>query len=160
MGWGSDASAKVHPAKFNYPGNDLKLERDFDFRDYNDQTLLDSGARSASVPPGNDTGPATARDDNPDPDDTIYDWDAAGLNIPNAPKNTIHRTRNNFWAFASITVEGKSVRCSQIREYFIKFSQEQTAAPSGKTWVVKTPPDVAGDNQAGDGTTNLTWDLK
>ncbi len=159
MGWGSEASAKVHPTKFKFPGNDLKLERDFDFKDYNGNAVMASGARSASVPPGNDTGPASARDDNPAPDDTIYDWDAAGLNIPNAPVNTIHRTRNNFWAFASITAEGKSVRCSEIREYFIAFPQEQTKAPSGHKWKPKTPPDVAGDKNAGNGTTKLTWDL-
>jgi hypothetical protein len=159
MGWGSEASAKVHPTKFQFPGNDLKLERDFDFKDYNGAAMMASGARSASVPPGNDTGPAAARDDNPKPDDKIYDWDAAGLNVPVAPVGTIHRTRNNFWAFASITAEGKSVRCSEIREYFIAFSQEQKKAPSGDKWRVKKPPDVAGDNTSGNGTTNLTWDL-
>jgi carboxypeptidase family protein len=160
MGWGSEASAKVNPTKFDFPGNDLKLERDYDYRDINGTVVMNSGARSASVPPGNDTGPASARDDNPDPDDMLYDFDAAGLGIPNAPVNTIHRTRNNFWAFASITVEGKAVRCSEIREYFISFSQKQTAAPSGSTWVVINPPDVAGDMTAGNGTTKITWDLK
>jgi hypothetical protein len=159
MGWGSEAHARVHPDGFNYPGNDLKLERDFDFRDYNGTALLDSGARSATMPPGNDTGPASARDDNPSPDDTLYDWDAAGLNVPNAPANTIHRTRNNFLAFGSITVEGVPVRCSLNRAYFIAFSQQQTAAPAGNTWQVLTPPDVAGDNNAGNGTTSLNWDL-
>ncbi len=159
MGWGSEASAKVHPTKFQFPGNDLKLERDFDFKDYNGAAPMNSGARSASVPPGNDTGPPAARDDDPRPDDKIYDWDAAGLNVPVAAVGTIHRTRNDFWAFASITVEGKSVRCSEIREYFIAFSQEQKKAPSGDKWKVKKPPDVAGDNNAGNGPTKLTWDL-
>jgi hypothetical protein len=112
------------------------------------------------MPPGNDTGPPPARDDDPDPDETIYDWDAAGLNIPNAPANTVHRTRNNFLAFASITVEGKAVRCSEFQPYFIAFSQVQTTAPNGATWVVQTPPDAAGDNNAGNGTTNVTADLK
>ncbi len=159
IGWGSEASAKVHPTKFKYPGNDLKLERDYDYHDYNGNTVMNSGSRSATIPPGNDTGPPQARDDDPDPDDTIYDFDAAGLAIPNAAVNTIHRTRNDFWAFASITVEGKAVRCSQVREYFIDFSQVQTAAPSGAVWRVKDPPDVAGDKQAGNGPTKLTWDL-
>jgi len=149
----------VHPKKFQFPGSNLKLERDFDFRDFNGSTLLDSGTRSATMPPGNDTGPAAARDDDPRPDDTLYDWDAAGLNIPNAPAGTIHRTRNNFLAFASVTVEGKSVRCSENREYFIAFSQEQKRAPSGAKWEIKTPPDVAGDNNVGNGTTKLTFDL-
>ncbi len=160
IGWGSEANAKVHPTKFKYPGNDLKLERDYDYQDYNGNAPMDSGARSATVPPGNDTGPAEARDDDPDPDDTIYDFDAAGLAIPNAAVNSIKRTRNDFWAFASITVEGKAVRCSQIREYLIVFSQKQTAAPTGAVWKVIDPPDVAGDKQAGNGPTKLTWDLK
>jgi hypothetical protein len=159
MGCGSEASAKVHPKKFQFPGSNLKLERDFDFKDFNGSVQLAAGARSAVIPPANDTGPAAARDDDPRPDDTIYDWDAAGLNIPNAPVGTIHRTRNNFQAFASITAEGKSVRCSEIREYFIAFSQEQKRAPSGAKWQVKTPPDVAGDNSVGNGTTKLTFDL-
>ena len=161
MGWGSEASAKVNPTKFKYPGSDLKLERDFDFNDFDGSNNVQaSGTHSASMPPGNDTGPASARDDDPDPDDTIYDWDAAGLGIPNLPANTINRTRNNMIAFASITVEGKSVRCSENTEYFISFSMVQTSAPSGSTWIKKDPPDVAGDNQAGNGTTKTTWDLK
>jgi hypothetical protein len=160
MGWGSEASAKVHPSGFNYPGNNLMLERDYDFNDFNDKVVKATGAPSATIPPGNDTGPADARDDDPSPDDTIYDWDAAGLDIPNAPVNTIYRTRNNMKAFASITVEGNSVRCSQVRGYFIDFSQKQTAAPSGSTWQVINPPDVVGDNQAAHGTTKTTWDLK
>jgi hypothetical protein len=160
MGWGSEASAKVHPSGFNFPGNNLKLERDFYYRDYDGNVLADQGNHSAHLPPGNDTGPASARDDTPAPNDTIYDWDAAGLPIPVAPQNTIKRTRNNFQAFASITVEGTSVRCSPVRDYLIRFSQQQTAAPSGANWQIINPPDVAGDNQARHGTTNVTWDLK
>jgi hypothetical protein len=160
IGWGSEASAKVNPTKFKFPGSDLKLERDYDFKDINGSVDMNSGSRSATVPPGNDTGPASARDDDPDPDDMLYDFDAAGLGIPNVAVNTIYRTRNNFWAFASITVDGKPVRCSEIREYFISFSQKQTAAPTGSAWSVISPPDVVGDMVAGNGTTKLTWDLK
>jgi hypothetical protein len=160
MGWGSEASAVVHPTRFSFPGTNLKLERDYYFRDYANRTLLAQGNYSATLPPGNDTGPASARDDDPAPNDTIYDWDAAGLNIPHANQNTIMRTRNNFKAFASITVEGKNVRCSAVREYRIRFSQKQTAAPAGSTWQIINPPDVAGDNEASHGHTNVSWDLK
>jgi hypothetical protein len=159
MGFGSEASAVVHPRAFRFPGSNLKLERDYYYRDYQNRTLRDQGNYSAHIPPGNDTGPATARDDDPSPNDTIYDWDAAGLPVPNVPQNTILRTRNNFKAFASITVEGKSVRCSPVREYRICFSQKQTAAPAGAQWQIINPPDVAGDNVAGHGTTKVTWDL-
>ncbi len=150
----------MHPAGFNLSGNDLKLERDYDYRDYDGNVVTGQGNRSANMPPGNDTGPPSARDDNPAPNDTIYDWDAAGLSIPAMPQNAIKRTRNNFKAFASITVEGSSVRCSPVRDYFIRFTQKQTAAPSGASWQILNPPDVAGDNLAGHGTTNVTWDLK
>ncbi|MDB5103566.1 MAG: hypothetical protein JWP91_1255 [Fibrobacteres bacterium] len=159
-GWGSEASAKVHPAAFKFAGNDLKLERDYYYRDYNGNAIMDKGDYTANPPPGNDTGPANARDDNPDPNGIIYDWDAAGLGIPDKPKGTILRTRNNFKAFASITVEGKSVRCSEVREYRIRFSQQQTKDPHGAEWKVINPPDLAGDNEAAHGTTNVTWDLK
>ncbi len=160
MGWGSEASATVHPKSFNYPGNDLKLERDYYFRDYNDKVEKARGDYSATIPPGNDTGPAGARDDDPAPNDIIYDWDAAGLDIPNVPQNTVYRTRNNFKAFGSITIDGTPVRCSETREYIICFSQKQTAAPSGTTWQVMDPPDVAGDKRAGYGATRVTWDIK
>jgi hypothetical protein len=160
MGWGSEASAKVHPPKFNYPGNDLRLERDYYFRDYNGSASMATGNYSASLPPGNDSSPDTYRDDDPDPNGIIYDVDAAGLNIPDAPAGTIHRTRNNFKSFASITVEGKKVRCSPVREYRIRFSQKQTKAPHGTEWKKLDPPDVADDNQAAHGTTKVTWDLK
>lgn len=159
-GWGSEASAKVHPPAFKFTGSDLKLERDYFFRDYTGSVLLAKGDYSADIPPGNDTGPASARDDNPDPKGAIYDWDAAGLLIPDKPKGTIMRTRNNFKAFASITVEGKKVRCSEVREYRIRFSQQQTKDPHGAEWKTISPSDVAGDNEASHGTTNVTWDLK
>ena len=104
--------------------------------------------------------PADAKDDNPSPNDTIYDWDAPGLLIPTAPQNQIRRTRNNLKAFASITIGATAVRCSQVREYFVRFSMKQEDAPTGTNWVVIDPPDVTGDKEAGNGTTNLSWDLQ
>ena len=160
MGWGSEASAKVHPAGFRHPSADLKLERDYDFNDFRGNAVMSHGAPNAVVPPGNDTGPAQARDDDPEPNDTIYDWDAAGLPVPAEPEHTIYRTRNHFRAFASITLDGKPVRCSPVRDYFIRFSQKQTKAGGGSDWRVIDPPDVPGDKQAGHGTTKTTWDLK
>jgi hypothetical protein len=52
------------------------------------------------------------------------------------------------------------VRASQPQEYLVRFTMKQTAAPTGSTWVLLAPPDVASDNQAGNGSTNLTWDLQ
>ncbi|HWF08832.1 MAG TPA: choice-of-anchor X domain-containing protein [Bryobacteraceae bacterium] len=163
MGWGTEAGATVHPSGFNYPGNDLKLERDNAFHDFvgNGTSTIDQRAYNATIPPGNDTSPATFRDDNPSPDDKIYDLDAPGLDTSVvSPQNEIRRTRNNFKSFASITVGGSSVRASQPQEYLVRFTMKQTAAPTGSTWVLLAPPDVASDNQAGNGSTNLTWDLQ
>jgi hypothetical protein len=163
MGWGSEAAGVVHPATFNYPSNDLKLERDNAFHDWigNGTSTIDQRNFSNTIPPANDTGPAQAMDTNPNPNGNIYDWDAAGLiNTANAVVNQIRRTRNNFKAFASITVGGTAVRCSPIRLYYIRFSMKQTTSPSGHNWVILSPVDVTDDNEAAYGTTRLTWDLQ
>jgi hypothetical protein len=160
MGWGSEASAKVHPPDFSFPGSDLKLERDYDFNDFRGNVVSAHGAPNAVIPPGNDSGDPPFRDDDPEPDGTIYDFDAAGLPVPAEPQNTVFRTRNNFRAFASITLDGKKLRCSQVRDYFICFSQKQAKAGGGSEWHVIDPPDIPGDKQAGHGTTKTTWDLK
>ena len=160
IGWGSEASAKVHPPDFSFPGSDLKLERDYDFNDFRGNAVMSHGAPNAAIPPGNDTGDSPFRDDDPAPDGTIYDFDAAGLPVSAEPQNTVFRTRNNFRAFASITLDGKPLRCSPVRDYFICFSQKQAKAGGGSEWHVIDPPDIPGDKQAGHGTTKTTWDLK
>jgi len=161
MGWGTEAGAGAHPPGFDFPANNIKLERDAEFHDWigNGNSTILQESFSASIPPGDDTGPAGARDNNPDPNGFIYDWDAPGLSVATAPENQIKRTRNNFKAFASITVDGTAVRCSPVREYFVRFSMKQLDAPNGTNWVVIAPPDVANDKQAGNGTTKLSWDL-
>ena len=90
----------------------------------------------------------------------IGDYKICGLSRMAALQNQIRRTRNNFKAFVSITIDGTIVRCSPIREYFVRFTMKQVNAPTGHNWVVIDPPDVANDKQAGDGTTKLSWDLK
>lgn len=162
LGWGVQISAIVHPNAFDYPHNDLKLDKDLEFNDWfdNGSSLLGSRNFSATIPPGNDTDSASIRDDDPKPNGIIYDLDAPGLvNTDSAPQNQIRRTRNHFKSFASITVSGTAVRCSKFTEWFVRFSMMQTAAPSGTNWVVVNPPDVTGDNQAATGTTPLSWNL-
>lgn len=162
MGWGTEASAKVHPANFVYPGNDLRLERDTEFHDWNGNgtSTIRQRRYNTNIPPGNDTSDASARDDDPAPNDTIYDLDVPGLLLSNAAQGTIKRTRNNFKAFSSITIGSVSVRCSQVTEYLVRFSIKQIDAPDGTHWVVIFPADVINDNQAAVGKTLLTWDLK
>jgi len=163
FGWGTEASAAVHPSNFNYPSNDLKLERDNAFHDWfdNGSGTIDQRNFNTTIPPGNDTSPSVYRDDNPAPNGVIYDLDAPGLSTADsAPQNQVRRTRNNFKAFASITIGGTAIRCSQVRLYFVIFSMQQNASPSGHNWAIIDPPTVANDNQAAYGTTRLTWNLQ
>jgi len=160
FGWGIEANAVVKPAGFNYRNNDLKLERDLEGMDWFGATPSPTKVFSATIPPGNDTSLAAFRDDNPMPNGVIYDLDAPGLFLDTADQNRIRRTRNNFKVFASITRGGKKVQVSPIRECFIRFSMKQIDAPSGKNWVLLTPPDIPNDNQAGYGTTKLSLNLQ
>jgi hypothetical protein len=58
MGWGTEAGALVHPSNFNYPGNDLKLEREVEFHDWigNGTSSIDQRSFSASFRPASGTG--------------------------------------------------------------------------------------------------------
>lgn len=167
MGWGLETRASVHPRDFVFSGSGLRLERDAAVRDYihNDPNPFTSSDFSAVIPPGNDTEDANTinrlQDRDPRPDGFIYVVDAPGLpiHVP-AASGLIMRTRNNFKAFASVLFDGKLIRCSEVREYFVRFSVIQTDAPSGKNWIVLRPADIENDLQAAHGTTKLTVDLK
>jgi hypothetical protein len=156
MGWGSEASGAVHPKAFSYPTNNLKLEREVEFHDWKG-----NGTSTIDQDPWHDdtTTSHRLRDDDPAPDDTIYDLDAPGLDVPVAPFGEVRRTRNNFKAYATITVQGRRVRCSPVAHYFVRFSMKQTKKPQGDRWKPIDPPDVSGDDVATDGSTSLTWNL-
>ena len=155
-GVGTQAAGKVHPAKFKFAGSALKLERDNNFAYFNGSTQTLSQGFRATIPPGQDTGPDWARDDLPP---TIFDFDAPGVSNRDVyPASTIIRMRGNYKAFASVHVQGKDVRCSEVTEYFVVISMKQTGAPSGNTYTQENG--VAGDNKAAEGTTKTTWDLK
>jgi hypothetical protein len=161
-GWGFESRANVHPSGFDYPNSDLTFERDVESRAWkgNGQESLPGGKDFfPSIPPGNDTA-APFNDANPEPNGKIYDFDGPGLVIMNAPQNEIRRSRHNFKTFASITVCGQSVRCSPVRNHYVRFSMKQLNAPSGINWQIIDPPDVQNDKQAGDGSTPLSWNLE
>jgi hypothetical protein len=172
VGWGTEARAVVHPTQFSYANSDLKLDKDLEYEDWENGGSFSIGGEtfSPTIPGGNDTDAPDTRDDIPDANDTIYDLDAPGLflsqNTPQCQQvsgclqGTIHRTRNHFRAFAWITVKGVKVRCSPITEYYVRFSVIETTVPTGTSWVELMPADVTSDDQAGVGTTNLTWNLK
>jgi hypothetical protein len=179
FGWGTEASATVHPSNFAYPNYELRLDRDNAYHDWYDNGSGTIGQRNFNntYPPGNDTGPIDAKDVDPQPNGTIYDWDAPGLALDAAPHNQIQRTRNNFKAYAVLcngnlvncdddwhnftnVPNGALIRSSQVRLYFVIFSMQQIGPSNGHNWAIIDPPDVSGDNQAGYGTTRLTWNLQ
>ncbi len=167
LGWGTEAQAAVHPAEFDpneFPlVTEFHLDKDIQFRDWlgNGVRLVDFRRFKSSIPPGNDTDDPGTRDDDPYPNGVIYDLDAPGLdNTVTFPFGTILRTRNNFKAFASIQIDGMWVRTSPIQTYFVRFSMIQLDSPNGKNWVPIDPPDVPGDNTAGNGWTKLSWNLQ
>lgn len=162
-GWGTEARGTVHPSQFEYPLIDVRLDRDWEVRMFegNGNPMGDPKDFSPSIPPGNDTSPAANRDDDPtdsDPFGAIYDWDSPGLFRDQAPANEVRRYRANFKAFATAPLPEDFVRASLIRTYFVRISMKQINVPSGANWVLVD--DVAGDNQAGYGTTALTWNLQ
>ena len=162
-GWGFQAQGIVYPSEFNYPGSNLKLDRDRQQYWYKGSDPLGEAvdfSALASIPPGNDPSHATWRDDNPldsDPYGQIFDTDAPNIYLVTSPKDEIQRMRFNFKEFADITIDETVVRASNIFEGFVRFSIKQTTAPTGSTWV--TTNDVAGDNDAGTGKTKVTWNL-
>jgi len=179
FGWGDEAAAVVHPSNFSYPNFEIRLERDYEFHDWigNVTSTIDQATFNTAIPPGNDTSFPQYRDDTPSQNGTIYDLDAPGLERPTSPQGEIRRTRNNFKAFAVLcngnlvncsadfttganVPSGALIRSSQVRLYFVRFSMQQIASPSGSSWGIINPPDVTGDNQAAYGTTRLTWNLQ
>lgn len=107
------------------------------------------------------TSSAENRDDNPTDSDspgTIYDLDAPGVYRVDAPAGEIRRGSWNFKDFAQAEIDGRTVRVSEVEEFWVRISIEQVDAPSGTNWVLAT--DVQGDNHAGPGTSPITWNLQ
>jgi hypothetical protein len=108
------------------------------------------------IPPGNDNSPASCLDNNPSPNNRIYDFDAAGCHQTTASPEVIVRQRCNFMGFVVANLPSATVRISPIREWYTCVSC--TRGPNGTTLL--DPPDVEGDNDAGYGTIRLTWNLE
>jgi hypothetical protein len=168
LGWGIEARAEASPSAFDYPGNDLKLGRNAQYRIWEGAgaTLHESLDYRPAIPPGNDTGPSFAQDNNPtdsNPVGFIYDWDNPGLRSASvSPVNTLRRVRMNFRVFAQLTVRGNLVRASPILSYYVRFSARQMTAPQGGNYeaiATSDPNWVDGDNAADFGETVLTWNL-
>lgn len=171
MGWGLETRASVHPREFDFPDSfpdsELRLETDVEFKWYNDKNFDRGGNFSdkKGVPPGNFTQlVAYYQDTVPNPNGFIYLLDNfSSKSLQVAPDGVIWRVRYNARAFASVLIGERRVRCSEVKEYFARFSIIQVDEPNGKNWVPlrwSLPGYVDGDNQASGGQTNLTWDLK
>ena len=150
MGWGTEARGSVSPGDFEYPGSNLKLERDIDAYYYG-TNLIPQKVKTFgdAFPYGNDTSPLFWRDDNPvDSRGFIYDLDALGLPVPNMLFGTKLRVRANIRSYASIKIDSLVQRASGIYSYYIRFSMLQSDVGIDDNWVVIMPPDVIGDNDA------------
>jgi hypothetical protein len=128
----------------------ITLVREWDYRAYNNQTLIDS----ATAKP--DTSKDTFRDDDPQSGGSngkVYDLDGPGYSsIASDPVGAIFRLRNNFRQWAVIS--GTNNRLSSTLEWFSRVSI--TKMSSGDV----LNDDVTGDNTAGTGTTPLSWNLQ
>jgi len=164
LGWGYEVQATVYPSDFDYPGVDLTLARDNAFHDWigdGKETILPLRGFSV-LPAANDTsGPVWESIVSSNNHELIFDLDSPGLpDTVVAKKGTVERSRNNFKEFATINLNGTIVRVSPVRDFFVRFSMKQTKGHKGSDWVVIKPRDVKGDDEAGYGSTELTWNLK
>lgn len=80
-----------------------------------------------------------------------YDWDAPGF-LQGTTAGGVYRYRANFREYVT-TPSGK--RLSTYNEYYVRFSC--TFDSTGKASFFSG---IAGDNEVGGGSTNLSWDLK
>jgi len=141
--------ATVLPSNFAGP---VVITREvIGFRNFNDMIQIGSG--------GTDPDPSNPifRDDDPQSGGSggkVYDVDGPGITLtvldPNAPINTIARNRTNFRQWALID----GVKASDDLLWFTRLSIRKTLIGE----VLQSG--VAGDNVAGSGATNLTWNLQ
>jgi len=162
-GYGFEVSGRISPDDFDILNTDLHLDRDAQARKYERSSFPYGTPKDYqnSIPPGNDTSPPGMLDNDPRPSGVIYDLDAPGINQDRSPLGDIRRMRFNARSFAAITVEGRSVRASLVREYFVRYSVIQDDAPQGTNWVINVQPaTVPDDNQHGYGQTAISWNLR
>ena len=140
--------ATVIPANFSFP---VVLTREvIGARLYNDQINIGSEGTH-----GDASDPAF-RDDDPQSGGSggkVYDLDAPGVSLssPSNPNDSILRARTNYRQWA--TVDG-GVRVSDDLQWFSRLSIRKTVIGD----VLQS--DIPGDNMAGSGLTNVSWNLQ
>jgi hypothetical protein len=145
----------------NYKG-EVILQRELLVRKiYDDMTLRTTllNKPDTSFPPFRDDEPQSGNSNG-----KVYDVDGPGFSIRNKPDGTIERQRRNFRQYATIedqTSDGKT-EFVQASEDFLWFSRLSLKVNTASQNEIKNELEtsVAGDNIAGAGTTNVTWDLK
>ncbi len=183
VGWGVEYKGTVYPSDFELEtGNSLILTRDGEsesFLDLVDGSTDDhdgslEGETFSGTFPGNDPSSTFFRDDflSGDTIREIYDIDGYGLNASAIEaEGMIQRRRVNFKEYAFFTdgvVDGNgihtnAVRCSNDLEHYIRVTWIQMGPGVDGNWEPMLNTHThwkTGDNEAGSGTTNLTWDLQ
>lgn len=190
MGWDEVIGAKVYPPTFSYPATSgyysitthnnpdddtlLHMTRDLYCNDWLKQNGIYSSTytRAWTTTPyghGNDTSPSYWRHDFPSVNGgEIDDEDSAGLTKDFIIATSIKRTRNNFRAWAIVTLPAQQatpIRCSPIMSYLNRFSMLNGSSGTNANWHVINPPDIVvpggpSDLQLDHGTTPVSQDLR
>ena len=108
-----------------------------------------------TTPQGDDTSNPLFRDDDPQSGGSngkVYDLDGPGIGADTSPVGSIIRQRANFREYA--TVDG-----NQVSGDLATYSRVSVKKTSNNT-IVQVQADISNDNEAGTGTTNLTWNLQ
>ena len=161
-GLGIELKGAVKPSNFD---QNVKLDRDGAYNYYKDTTngitLWQSRSFNDAIPPGNDTGPDSFRDDAPQSDNSngqVYDWDAPGIGFWSEPIGTVFRARSNMKEFAVYCDDGTDVRCSLIYQWHCVRSGKKTGS-NNDDWTMDSS--VANDNKVVFGShANMSWNLQ
>lgn len=165
--WSTETSGRVHPDGFDYPGIVVAIAHAIDYeawgrtaqsakyRRIGKEKYVDVTRKDQSI-----VLKQHDRDDDPAPDDRIYNLNAPGLSDFRAPAGFVARVRANVNA-AAYVLKGRrtATRCSEIRDHWLRFSVVYVA--SGSTTAATPLSDVPGDNDAQEGPAQkLSWDLQ
>ena len=79
-----------------------------------------------------------------------------------AAQNATSRLRFNFREYVRVEIDGALIRSSAISALYVRVAAIQIDGPTGNNWVLLTPPRIGAvncDNEMGQGTTKLSWNL-
>ncbi len=136
----------MSPSNFNEP---ITIQRlGVAERAYNNMTLFSSRDNFPDT-----TSNASLRDDFPEPNGVVYDLDAPGIGVPNT-EIAIRRLRQNFLEWATLR-SNTNTRLSSDLLWHSAVSVIRTSSTD-----IHFINDVSGDNSAGTGHINTSWNLQ